>query len=327
MNYAAPPQYQCGHCALEFRDKRQTDLEDIPFRREFEPRHGDAVSVLPQIARVTAPNSGPFTFHGTNSYILGERKVAVIDPGPDIADHFDALMRAIDGREVSHIFVTHTHADHSPLAARLARETGAPTLAQGPHVQARDLHLGEINILDSSADRAFTPDIALAHGDQVNGDGWTLEAVFTPGHTANHMAFAVCGTNALFSGDHVMAWATSIVAPPDGSMAQYMASLETLLARSESVYLPGHGGVLESAREFVRALRAHRKMREAAILARLRGGEWTIAEVVAAIYRDTDPRLHGAAALSVFAHLEEMVDKGRVETDGAPSLEGQFRPV
>jgi glyoxylase-like metal-dependent hydrolase (beta-lactamase superfamily II) len=250
----------------------------------------------------------------------------VIDPGPDDEAHFEALIRAIARRDVSHILVTHTHVDHSPLARRLKGVTGATILAQGPHRAARELHLGEVNPLDASGDQAFVPDSVLRHGDLIEGDGFALEAVFTPGHTANHMAFALAGTGMLFSGDHVMAWATSIVAPPDGAMADYMASLDLMLSRPETLYFPGHGGPVTKAHEFVRALRAHRRMREAAILGRIRGGDRTIPAVVAAIYRDTDPRLHGAAALSVLAHMEDLVASGRVECDGPPSLAAEYRP-
>ncbi|GIL02076.1 MAG: hydrolase [Alphaproteobacteria bacterium] len=299
-------------------------MADLAFHTEFEPAHGRAVGVGDGILRVTAANAGPFTFHGTNSYVVGGRSVAVIDPGPDDADHLAALVAAIGGRPVSHILVTHTHIDHSPLARRLARITGAPLLGEGPHRAARDLHLGEINPLDASGDRDFEPDQALAHGEVVAGDGWALEAVHTPGHAANHMCFALAGRDILFSGDHVMAWSTSIVAPPDGSMADYMASLETLLARAETTYLPGHGGRLDNARDFVRALRTHRRMREAAILGRIRAGDRTIARVVASIYRDTDPRLHGAAALSVLAHVEELLAAGRIASDGPPSLDASY---
>lgn len=301
---------------------------NLSFRTEFEPRHGEAVEIAPGIQRITAPNPGPFTFHGTNTYVVGGRTAVVIDPGPEQQeDHYRAILSALKGRTLSHILITHTHVDHSPLARRLSRETGAPMAAEGPHRAARDLHLGEVNALDASGDREFAPDIVLGHGDRIEIGDITMEAVFTPGHTANHLAFALSGSPYLFSGDHVMAWATSIVAPPDGSMRDYMASLETLLAREETVYLPGHGGRLEKAREFVRGLRTHRRMRETAILNRIREGDRTIADIVAAIYRDTDPRLHGAAGLSVFAHLEDLAGSGKVVTEGAPSLTGTYTAV
>jgi len=300
-------------------------MNDLPFEAEFDPRHGDAVNVAAGVQRITAPNSGAFTFHGTNTYIVGNKSVAVIDPGPeDSSNHYKDILRALKGRSVSHIVVTHTHVDHSPLSRKLARETGAQIYGEGMHRAARELHLGEINALDASGDREFEPDVILNHGDLIEGDGFALEAVFTPGHTANHMAFAMKDSELLFSGDHVMAWATSIVAPPDGNMAEYMQSLETLLNRKETTYLPGHGGRLSKAREFVRGLRTHRKMRETAILNRLRKGERTIPEIVAIIYKDTDKRLHGAAALSVFAHVEDLLEKGKIACDGVPGLDSEY---
>lgn len=300
----------------------------LDFNTEFVPAHGQAVPVAPNVVRVTVNNPSPFTFHGTNSYIVGTDTLAVIDPGPRNDAHLAALLDAIAGRPVSHILVSHTHVDHSPLAAELKRLTGARTAAVGPHRAARPLREGEINPLDASGDTDFVPDIALGDDALVEGDGWALRAVHTPGHTANHAAFALENSGVLFSADHVMAWATSIVAPPDGSMNDYMASLDRLLERGEDrVYLPGHGGPVTSPHAFVRGLKAHRNMRERAVLERLRAGDRTIGEIVAAIYRDTDPRLHGAAALSVFAQLEGLIDKGKVASEGEPSLGGVFFPA
>ncbi|MBO6814453.1 MAG: MBL fold metallo-hydrolase [Rhizobiaceae bacterium] len=297
------------------------------FRLQFDPAHGQAVDVLPGIQRVTAPNESAFTFRGTNTYILGKDEVAVIDPGPADANHLEHLKRVLDGRKLTHIFVTHTHADHSPLAMPLKEHTGATIYAEGPHRDSRALHLGEVNSLDAAGDREFQPDVRLKHGDIVEGKDWKLETILTPGHAANHACFALLDRDLIFSGDHVMGWSTSIVAPPDGSMADYMSSLDLMTQRTESLYLPGHGGRLEKAREFVRALRAHRKMRETAILSRIRAGDRTIPEVVSVIYRDTDPRLHGAAGLSVFAHLEELVQKGLVHCEGAPGLGSVYEPA
>jgi len=305
------------------------DKEESPhFDLAFRPAHGEAVPVAPRVQRITVNNPGPFTFHGTNSYIVGDRSVAVIDPGPEDEAHFRALMAALAGREVTHIAVSHTHRDHSPLARRLKAETGAVVIAEGPHRAARPLHAGEANPFAESADTDFVPDIALSHGDRVEGDGWALTALLTPGHTANHAAFALDGPEGiLFSADHVMAWATTIVAPPDGAMADYMASLETLLAREDRIYLPGHGGPVTEPASFLRGLRTHRRMRERAVRERIRAGDRLIADMVKAIYRDTDPRLHGAAALSVLAHLEDLVGRGEVVTEGPPSLNGLYFPA
>ena len=197
----------------------------LDFDTSFEPAHGEAVPVAPGVTRITVNNPSAFTFHGTNTYLVGTDTLAVIDPGPQDEAHLQALLKAIAGRPVSHIFVSHTHADHSPLAAALKRVTGATVLAEGPHRPARPLRIGEVNPLDASADTEFSPDERLADGQAVAGDGWTLTAIHTPGHAANHLAFALEGTGILFSADHVMAWATSIVAPPDGAMSDYMASL------------------------------------------------------------------------------------------------------
>lgn len=296
----------------------------LEFDTTFIPAYGEAVEVAPGVRRITVNNPGPFTFHGTNSYVIGTDTLAVIDPGPQDEAHLRALVSAIGGRPVSHILVSHTHVDHSPLAARLKELTGATVVAEGPHHPARPLRIGEINPLDASGDTAFSPDRRLADGETVAGDGWALTGVFTPGHTANHMAFALEGTGILFSADHVMAWATSIVAPPDGAMSDYMASLARVLKRDDRLYLPGHGGAVTNPASFVQGLRAHRKMRERAILERLRAGDRTVPEMVAAIYRDTDPRLHGAAGLSVLAHLEDLVGRGVIEADPEPSIDGVF---
>ncbi|MBA8841891.1 MBL fold metallo-hydrolase [Ochrobactrum sp. RH2CCR150] len=299
----------------------------LVFDSSFSPEYGKPVELSKGIVRLTVNNPSAFTFHGTNSYIVGHDTLAVIDPGPVDEAHYRALLAAIAGRPVSHIFVSHTHRDHSPLAERLKNELGAKTVAEGPHRPARPYHAGEVNALGASADTDFAPDIVLADGGTVEGDGWALEGLHTPGHAANHMAFGLKGTDILFSADHVMAWATSIVAPPDGSMSDYMASLEKLLAREDHVYLPGHGGAVTKPAAFVRGLRAHRKMRERAIFERIIQGDRTIGDMVRAIYRDTDPRLHGAAALSVLAHLEDLVGRGEIVTDGDPSLDGIYQPA
>jgi glyoxylase-like metal-dependent hydrolase (beta-lactamase superfamily II) len=297
----------------------------LAFDARFAPAHGEAVSVAPNVVRVTANNPSPFTFHGTNSYVVGQDTLAFIDPGPDDTAHLDALLKAIAGHPVSHIFVSHTHRDHSPLAARLKAETGAPVLAEGPHRPARPLRIGEINPLDASADTDFAPDMALPDDTVIDGDGWRIRTVLTPGHAANHAAFALEGTGILFSADHVMAWATTIVAPPDGAMADYMQSLDKLTERGDRLLLPGHGGPVTKPATFMRGLKAHRKMRERAILERLKAGDRTIKTIVEAIYRETDPRLHGAAGLSVLAHLEDLVTRGLVSAEDDVSLDGIFR--
>lgn len=298
--------------------------EDLTFDMEFSPAYGTPVPIADGVERLTVNNPSPFTFHGTNTYIVGGSSVAVIDPGPDNEAHFQALMAALEGRDVTHIFVSHTHRDHSPLARRLKEATGAVTVAEGPHRAARPLHAGETNPFAESADVDFIPDIAVADGQTIEGDGWALSALHTPGHTANHAAFALEGSGVVFSADHVMAWATTIVAPPDGSMADFMASVDKLLEQDDRIFFPGHGGPVKDPTSFLRGLRTHRRMRERAVLERIRAGDRLIPDMVKVIYASTDLRLHGAAALSVLAHLEDLVEKGRVVTEGPPSLGGVY---
>ena len=295
------------------------------FDRTFDPRHGEAVRLSDLVTRVVAKNPGPFTFHGTNSFLVGTRELAVIDPGPDDAAHIDALLRAIDGRPVAAILATHTHRDHSPAARALAEATGAKIYGEGPHRPARPLELGEINPLDASGDRAFRPDVTLEDGDVVAGEGWTLEAIATPGHTPNHLCFALHQEATIFTGDHVMAWSTSIVAPPDGLMADYMASLDRLIARPERLLLPAHGNGIAEPTEFLEALVRHRKGREAAVLDRLAAGDETIPDMVRVVYAEVDRSLHGAAALSMLAHVEDLVGRGLVVSDGRVDLSARYR--
>src|SRR4051812_20317905 len=301
--------------------------EDIPFNKVLELVPGEVDEVAPGVRRVLCNNPSPFTFKGTMSYIIGKGKVAIVDPGPENDAHIAALLDAVRGETVTHILVTHTHRDHSPAAPRIKAATGALVLAEGPHRAARPLHTGEVNPLEGSGDAAFRPDQALADGDVVTGAGWTIEAVATPGHTANHMAFAFKEADVLFSGDHVMGWSTSIVAPPDGAMSDYMASLHKLAKREEPIYLPGHGPAVRDARRFVPYYIRHREAREASILHRLAKGATDIPTLVRAIYIGIDARLVKAAGLSVLAHLEDMVVRGLVATDGSPSIDGIYRRV
>lgn len=292
----------------------------------FEPRHGEPVEVAPGIRRLTVNNPGPFTFHGTNTYLIGEGEVAVLDPGPEDEAHLQAILKATHGQAVTAILVSHTHKDHSPAAARLAALTGAPISGCAPHRPARALHGNEINPLDASADMDYRPDRILTDGERFMAGGRQFEAVETPGHTANHLAFALPEEGLLFSADHVMAWSTSIVAPPDGSMQAYLGSLDRMMERRESVYLPGHGGILGDAQNYMAALKSHRMQREAAILDVLqRLGQCSIPAIVDAVYTGLDPRLKGAAALSVFAQLERLVETGAAHCDGEARLEGLYR--
>ena len=299
--------------------------DEIPFDRTFETAPGRAERVAPGVRRILAPNPGPFTFTGTCAYVIGERRVAILDPGPNDPAHVSALLEAVRGETVENILVTHTHRDHSTAAAAIRERTGAKVFAEGPHRAARPLHLGETNPIEAGADRDFVPDVRLRDGDAIEGPGYVLEAIATPGHTANHLAFALRGANCLFSGDHVMAWSTSIVAPPDGAMGDYMASLEKLRARPETFYLPGHGPPVRDAHAFLDRLIAHRGAREVAILRRLERGEADIPSLVQAIYIGLDQRLIHAAALTTLAHLEDLVGRGLVATKGPPTLAGRYR--
>jgi glyoxylase-like metal-dependent hydrolase (beta-lactamase superfamily II) len=299
--------------------------DDIPFDKRFDLPPGKVEEVVPGVRRLLVNNPSPFTFKGTLTYIVGRGQVAIIDPGPLDEAHITALLDAVRGETVTHIFVTHTHRDHSPATPRIKAATGALVLAEGPHRAARPLNVGEAPRLDASNDTDFRPDRALADGEVVTGNGFTIEAVTTPGHTANHMAFAFKATDLVFSGDHIMAWSTPIVAPPDGAMSDYMASLQKLARRSEPIYLPGHGGMVREAPSFVQHYIRHRQGREASILHRLAKGEADIPTIVRAIYIGLDPRLIKAAGLSVLAHLEDLVTRGVVVTDGAPSIAGRYR--
>lgn len=299
--------------------------EEIQFDRDFEVKAGVAEEVAPGVRRILCDNPSPFTFKGTNTYIVGKGSVAVIDPGPADERHIDAILRAVGKETVAQILVTHTHRDHSPAAEALKQATGARTFAEGPHRTARALHLGETPPLDSGGDESFVPDHRLADGEVIEGNDYALETIYTPGHTANHVAFALRGTDILFSADHVMGWATSIVAPPDGSMSDYMASLHKLEKRRESVYLPGHGGIVRNAHKLLQQYIEHREARETAILRKLSRGESDIPGIVQAIYIGLDPRLAKAAALTTYAHLETLVERELVKTDGGLSLGGRYR--
>jgi glyoxylase-like metal-dependent hydrolase (beta-lactamase superfamily II) len=299
--------------------------EDIPYDKKFELVPGKLDAPMPGVRRILCNNPSPFTFKGTVSYIIGRGKVAIVDPGPDDPAHNAALLEAVRGETVTHIFVTHTHRDHSPGVPAIKAATGATVMAEGPHRVSRPLHVGDGPRLESSNDTDFKPDRALVDGEVVQGDGWTVEAITTPGHTANHMAFAFKEADVVFSGDHVMAWSTPVVSPPDGSMGDYMASLQKLARRTEPVYFPGHGGAVNNAPRFVAAYILHRKAREASILNRLGKGETDIPDIVGSIYSNLDPRLVKAAGMSVLAHLEDLVARGEAATNGPPSIQGRYR--
>lgn len=276
------------------------------------PPTGIPIQLEPLVTRVLAPNASPYTYTGTQTHLVGDRDVAIIDPGPADDAHHQALLAAVAGRPVVAIVITHHHRDHSPGAARLKADTGAPIVGAAPFALEDD---GPRS--DASFDHDYAPDRVLAEGDTVAGEDWVLEAVATPGHTSNHLAFALRETKALFSGDHVMGWATSVVSPPDGDMTAYMASLEKLLGRDDRVYYPGHGELIERPQRLVRGLLGHRKQREGQIQRLLAAGTGAIPAMVEKMYVGVDKRLYPAAERSVLAHLIDLERRGLVRGDGA----------
>lgn len=284
---------------------------DAPFDTASLPT-GMLMPLSPMVARVLAPNPSAFTFTGTQSYIVGQGDVAVIDPGPADPAHIDALMQGIAGRPVVAILCTHTHRDHSPATRPLAAAIGAQIIGCAPLTLEDD---------GPRADAAFDPDYApdriLTDGDSVSGSGWTLEAVATPGHTSNHLCFALIEEQALFTGDHIMGWSTTVVSPPDGDMADYMRSMQRLIDREDAVYYPAHGDPVDKPQRLARSMMGHRRHREGQILRHLERGAVAIPAMVADMYKGVDPRLHPAAGRSVLAHLIDLQARGLArEHDG-----------
>ncbi|WP_031308552.1 MBL fold metallo-hydrolase [Sphingobium sp. C100] len=273
---------------------------------------GILMPLSPLVNRVLAPNSSPFTYTGTQTYMVGVEAVAIIDPGPDDAAHLAALRAAIAGRPVAAILCTHTHRDHSPAARPLAQATGAPIIGCAPLTLEDDGPRA-----DAAFDAEYRPDRVLTDGEQVSGPGWTLEAVATPGHTSNHLCFALPQEQALFTGDHVMGWSTSVISPPDGDMTAYMRSMQRLTERDDIVYYPAHGEPIDAPQRLVRGMMGHRKQREGQILRFMeRNGDSAIPDMVADMYKGVDPRLHGAAGRSVLAHLIDLHGRGMAERIG-----------
>jgi len=297
--------------------------DGIPFVRKLDFEYGKPDRVTPLIRRVVARNPSSFTFYGTGTYIIGApgRDLAVIDPGPLHDDHVEALLAAVEGETVSHILITHTHIDHSPAAAPFKAATGAPTYGYGPHGSGK--HLPHMRFMEGG-DHDFEPDHVLRHGDVIAGDGWTFDAVHTPGHTSNHICFALREETALFSGDHVMGWSTSVISPPDGDMKDYLDALEHLLTRDDAIYWPTHGPPITDPKTHVRALITHRQEREAAILGAIAEGLDRIPDIVDKLYHDVPRNLHPAAGHSVLAHLIDLVGRGTVACDGEPSVDTSF---
>jgi len=300
-----------------------------PFTPVADPPERGLTHISPLLRRLIANNGGPFTFTGTCSYIVGHGHVAIVDPGPDgNEEHLASLLDAIRGETVSHVVVTHTHRDHSPAARALRAATGALIVGCDRHRSARPHGTGTRTVIDSAADLDHIPDQLMREGDAITGPGWTLSAIATPGHTSNHLAFSLVEENVLLSGDHVMAWSTTIVAPPDGSMADYMASLRHLLEFTHRVYWPGHGGPVTDPDRYVRGLASHRRQRERMILDAVKGGAQDLGAIVAIAYPAIAPALAGAASLSTLAHLEWLAERGEVISDrGEVTFEARYRPA
>jgi glyoxylase-like metal-dependent hydrolase (beta-lactamase superfamily II) len=288
----------------------------IEFRTEFDPAYGSVVEVLPGVRRVLAHNPSKYTAWGTGTYLVGRGQVAIIDPGPALDAHVDAVMAAVDGETVTHLLVTHTHADHSPAAAELQRRTGATTYGFGPHPPDAETE-GE-----EHGDRTFDPDVRVVHGDVVSGADFEFECLHTPGHISNHVCFSERRRGLLFPGDHVMGWSTSVVSPPDGRIADYLTSLQLLLGRDERWYLPTHGPPIEQPQAYVRSLIEHRLERERQIVVLLSASPRTVDQLVEVMYAEVREELHAPAARSVGAHLVKLVEEGTVS---GPAPEGTYR--
>jgi glyoxylase-like metal-dependent hydrolase (beta-lactamase superfamily II) len=295
---------------------------DLAFKTTMEFAYGHPRELAPGVVRLVANNPGPFTFKGSNTYLVGGASdLAVVDPGPDDPAHFDAIMAAVGPRRrITHVLVTHTHRDHTDGLERLRQATGAKVCGYGRSPPGA----GRSQTSPSGRefiDHGFRPDIVLRDGDAISGPDWRVEAIFTPGHAPDHLCFALDTPRVLFTGDHVMAWNTTVVAPPEGNMADYMRSLERLAGRDEELFLPGHGGRIEQPARWVKAYLLHRQWREHAILNAIKSGHATIEQIVSLLYGGIDERLRDAASLSVLAHVEHLIERGLVQCEGSPTFD------
>ena len=293
----------------------------IPYRRELEFEYGTVTEVEPGIRRVIANNPSPFTLYGTGTYILGTGEVAVVDPGPADPAHIQAIIDALPGETITHVLVTHTHMDHSPGCALLKAQSNAPTYAFGPHGAGK---IEEGVPVEEGGDMEFQPDVLVHHGDVIEGGNWSVECVYTPGHTSNHMCYQLRESRALFTGDHVMGWSTSIISPPDGDMMAYIVSLELLLERDDRVYWPTHGPAITEPSNHVKAFIAHRQDREAQIMRCVEDGVGLIKDMVPLMYLDTPEFMYPAAARSTLAAIEYLVKRGALEASNGVTLESTY---
>lgn len=281
---------------------------------DFSPPYGETEDISPLIRRITAPNPAPYTFKGTGTYIVGHGTVAIIDPGPTIPSHLEAIKSSLAGETVSHILITHNHKDHSPAARPLGDYFGCEIYGYDVGDQQHSDAITEEGI-----DKDFKPDVLINDGDIIKGDNWTIEAVHTPGHLSNHLCFALQEESALFTGDHIMGWSTTIVSPPDGNMTDYLASLEKLIAREDEIYYPTHGTYIEKPRRFVSNILKHRLVRERTIVKAVSAGLNDIPQILAKIYPKLPENLHIAAERTILAHLIRLVALGEVDCEGPPT--------
>ncbi len=297
----------------------------IPFQYQDEFVYGKIQQVSPLVRRIVANNPSNFTFRGTGTYIVGTGRVAVIDPGPAMSSHVSAIMCQLAGETISHIVITHTHSDHSPAALPLQEKCGAPIYGCRLHVKKTPDSVTQQ--LEEDIDLDFQSSVEISNGDILQGDNWTLECVHTPGHMSNHFCFRLLEEKALFSGDHVMGWSTTVIVPPEGSMTAYMNSLELLLKADDEIYYPTHGPPIEDPKPFVHAYRAHRLQREQQIVDCLKAGMTTVNEIVSVVYRNVDRSLHAAAARSLFANLIKLIEEQNVSCSGEPKLHSKYHYI
>lgn len=293
----------------------------IPYNHKMDFAYGQLQAVTPQVRRLVCNNPSPFTFYGTNTYVIGHGEVTVVDPGPAVEEHVDALLSGLGSERVKRVLVTHTHRDHSPAAAELKARTGATVMGYGPHGEGRFERGAEV---EAGGDLEFQPEVTLRDGDIVEGGDHRVVTVHTPGHCSNHLCFEVEGEGSLLTGDHVMGWSTSVISPPDGDMGEYLASLRKLLARSDQRYLPAHGAAIESPHSFVEAFIEHRADRERQLLTCIDAGISHIRDMVVRMYQGVPEHLHPAAARSVLAHALHLLERGDIACAGAPGLEGHW---
>lgn len=285
----------------------------LAFDTDFSPTAGELVELAPGISRIVGPNAGPYTFTGTNTYLIGDGPLVVLDPGPDVPRHLEAIMEAIGARQVMAILLTHTHRDHSASATRISRRIGAPIWFGGQHRLSRPQHRFEFNVLAGSCDWDLVPDRVLNDSEEISVGAHKLRVMATPGHCSNHLSFGVADTDYLFSGDHVMGWNSTLVATPDGDMSDYFQSLDRLIDSPWVHYLPGHGGPISDGRRTAQALKAHRDMRNTQIVEAVDAGARRVLQIVTRLYPGVPRATRRAAAMTVLAHVEHLARDKRLE--------------